>query len=341
MKVAVVGAGLAGISCATALSAHAQVDVFEKSRRAGGRLTGRRYGQYEFDNGGQYFTARDDTFTGYVQQWIEEQLVQPWQAWVVDLENGRALSHEDGAVRYIGQPHMDSFVRQEAELCEVQYQTQVVRLERVGQQWQIHTIISAESEAGSEATRSAGRRKQIQGPYNIVILAIPPIQAAALMDKRKKLYQKIKDVQLLPCWSAMIGYDEPQHTGFDAAFVIDPVLSWVSSNNARNNQLQPECWVLHGSPEWSDQHLEAEPQWVMQQMLQAFQRSLNKKLAKPDFTAIKRWRYSLPLNPLRVGSLYDADQQLGICGDWCNGSRIEAAFVSGRHMADQILDQLY
>ncbi|MDP3634933.1 FAD-dependent oxidoreductase [Phenylobacterium sp.] len=73
-RVAVIGAGLAGLACATALrrAGHA-VTVLDKGRGPGGRMSARRVetplGQVTFDHGAQYFTARDPGFQAQVRAW--------------------------------------------------------------------------------------------------------------------------------------------------------------------------------------------------------------------------------------------------------------------------------
>ncbi|MDD5480019.1 FAD-dependent oxidoreductase, partial [Rhodoferax sp.] len=60
---AIIGAGMAGISCARALvQAGQRVTLFEKSRGLGGRMATRDSAFGSFDHGAQYFTARDKRF---------------------------------------------------------------------------------------------------------------------------------------------------------------------------------------------------------------------------------------------------------------------------------------
>ena len=62
-SVAIIGAGIAGLSCASALQqAGIRVRVFEKSRGVGGRMSTRRGEGWECDHGAQYFTVSDDLF---------------------------------------------------------------------------------------------------------------------------------------------------------------------------------------------------------------------------------------------------------------------------------------
>ncbi|MFN3164316.1 MAG: FAD-dependent oxidoreductase, partial [Pseudohongiellaceae bacterium] len=60
--IAIVGAGLAGIAAARQLAPLADVTVFEKSRGPGGRMATRRAGDFQFDHGAQFFTARTESF---------------------------------------------------------------------------------------------------------------------------------------------------------------------------------------------------------------------------------------------------------------------------------------
>lgn len=66
-RLAVIGAGLAGIALARALTQRgAAVTVLEKSRGLGGRCATKRWLGHAIDHGAQYFTLRDAGFQGAV-----------------------------------------------------------------------------------------------------------------------------------------------------------------------------------------------------------------------------------------------------------------------------------
>jgi renalase len=66
--IAVIGAGMAAITCArTLVQAGHQVTVFEKSRGLGGRMATRSSPFGTFDHGAQYFTVRDARFVPGLQ----------------------------------------------------------------------------------------------------------------------------------------------------------------------------------------------------------------------------------------------------------------------------------
>jgi predicted NAD/FAD-dependent oxidoreductase len=58
VRIAVIGAGIAGLACAREIArADVAVTVFEKARGLGGRLATRRDGNLAFDHGAQYLTV--------------------------------------------------------------------------------------------------------------------------------------------------------------------------------------------------------------------------------------------------------------------------------------------
>jgi renalase len=78
--IAVIGAGIAGLSCATQLQeAGLKVSVFDKSRGPGGRMSTRRGDDWQCDHGAQYFTARDADFQAEVARWQAAGVAALWQ----------------------------------------------------------------------------------------------------------------------------------------------------------------------------------------------------------------------------------------------------------------------
>ena len=68
-RVAVIGAGLAGLSCARVLRrSGAYVEIFEQERVIGGRIATARIGVLPFDHGAQYITARGERFKNYIDE---------------------------------------------------------------------------------------------------------------------------------------------------------------------------------------------------------------------------------------------------------------------------------
>ena len=85
--IAVVGAGIAGITCARTLAqAGHRVSVFEKGPGAGGRMATRETEFGGFDHGAQYFTVRDERFEDALA--TASGLVRPWSANTIQILDG-------------------------------------------------------------------------------------------------------------------------------------------------------------------------------------------------------------------------------------------------------------
>ena len=57
--------------------------------------------------------------------------------------------------------------------------------------------------------------------------------------------------------------------------------------------------------------------------------------AAQSFT-VHRWRYA-DCQAGELGSAWDPQRGIGLCGDWLHGGKVEGAWLSGRHLARQLL----
>jgi hypothetical protein len=95
--------------------------------------------------------------------------------------------------------------------------------------------------------------------------------------------------------------------------------------------------VLHASPEWSAEHLEDAPKSVCSDLLAALERAVVVGKVPIIHSSAHRWRYALPVEPLSIGCMWDKAARVAVCGDWCQGARIEGAFLSGLAAAERIM----
>ena len=87
--VAVIGAGISGITAASNLAMKGfNVTIFEKSRGPGGRCATRCEKDFRFDHGAQYFTVSNDQFKNQVEVWLEEKIIAEWPARIVSTDGG-------------------------------------------------------------------------------------------------------------------------------------------------------------------------------------------------------------------------------------------------------------
>ena len=124
--IAIVGAGLAGLSCAAALQAAGRgVVLFEKSRGPAGRMSTRNGDDWQCDFGAQYFVVRDPSFRDEVQRWTDAGVAQLWQPRLSSFD-GRAWKPTRTALaRHVGVPAMTAPAHWLARGLEVRSQATV------------------------------------------------------------------------------------------------------------------------------------------------------------------------------------------------------------------------
>jgi renalase len=122
--------------------------------------------------------------------------------------------------------------------------------------------------------------------------------------------------------------------GFDARSIDSGPISWLARNTTKPGREGLDSWTVHASADWSTAHLEATPDQVLAPLLDAFRDVTGTGAVEPVYQAAHRWRYALVTTTVGRPALYDRSSGLGLCGDWCLGGKIEAAFLSGRALAE-------
>ena len=312
-RVAIVSAGIAGLTCARTLTDHGfAVTVFDKGRSPGGRTATRRINpDLAFDHGAQYFTARSPHFDQFVAGCLDRGVVAEWGGHVVKLQAGAAVDTTPNP-RYVGVPGMSAVAAHLAAGLVMCRETRVACVCRTPAGWQV-------------VDQSGGGH----GPFDSLVVALPAPQAAELLAPHPFAVEA-KGVSMIPCWAVLTALADPLDVPWDGAFVHDSPLSWVARNSSKPGRPRgPDCWVLHASPEWSAAHLEESADAVGPQLLMAFEAAVGCVLPKAVQQTAHRWRYSAGADPAGRGVLFDAENRLAVCGDWLSGGRVEGAFVSG------------
>ncbi len=314
MKIAVIGAGIAGLVAARELQALGhRVDLFEKSRGRGGRLATRRLDWGAMDIGAQYFTAREPAFLHQVEAWCNAGVAAPWTFTPYRVDGTSLLPSPDEIPRFVGTPAMNSVAHQLSEGLTIEFNLRIKSLSRQGGDW--YLLDQAQSQ---------------HGPYNWVILAIPPVQAVDLLAHEITL-EAAQQHNLMPCWALVLssqGEVSPEIQGIFG----DETISWVSRLSARPGRSKPvdsdDLWLLHFSSEWSTIHEKMPHAHIVEQGESWLSRVLDRDLHIRQ-EHLHFWRYAKLANPGEgPGPLVSSDEGLALIGDWCNGGRVEGAYMS-------------
>lgn len=343
--VAIIGAGMAGSACAQGLlEAGWTVCVFEKSRGAGGRMATRRAhwedapGQAHsgvFDHGAPGFQADDPRFLGAIERARSQGLVTRWE----------------DAQAWLSAPEQPSWTRQMLQGAELRAQHTVTALHRSDGAWWIQV---AEREAAAPL-----------GPFDAVALAIPAIQAAALLDAVHPAWaQAARAVPQQPIWTLMAARQTPPSPGDVAPTPTilkpgDGPLALVVRQDLKPTRGGPPAWVAHATLAWTLEHLEHPAEAVKAELLHALEAALTSTATvsasvapapAPTWahTTVHRWRYGLVGPSNRVAApeeewstlpcLWDPSLALGLAGDAFAGARrretgVQRAWLSGTELA--------
>jgi predicted NAD/FAD-dependent oxidoreductase len=317
-KVAIIGAGVAGLTAASKLNAVADVEVFEKSWRAGGRMTSREKA-YAFDHGAQYFTARSNAFKAFIEPFIQRGIIEPWLARFVEY-NRRTVSSrrmwDSKFPHYVAVPGMNALCLALAAELNVRYETRVVSVQAEGSCWQLKDSDDA-----------------LLGSYDWVITAVPAEQAIELMPDCFKHIQSIRQKKMLACYTLMLGFKRGFNIGFDAALITNADISWISVNSSKPGRPSDFTLLVHSSNAWAEDNIDMQDVYVMQHLITELCDVIEQDVSAADYVDLHRWRYANIAKQKGDKALIDQSNRLAAIGDWCIQGRVEEAFISGNSLA--------
>jgi renalase len=304
IHVGIIGAGVAGLSCAQRLSEYGiAVTLFDKGKRPGGRLSSLILDDHEWDFGAQYFMARDPAFLRQIAQWQTNGIIAPWP------------DGPDDAL--VGTPSMAALIAAQCTEHDVRFNMLVQRIDQDQAGWHV---------TGADFS---------EGPFAALVVATPAEQAATLLGLHDlMLAREAAAIRSAPCWTLMVAFEEPLNGVADVIQNSGPI-SWASRNASKPGRVASNCWVIHANADWSKANLECTSDDVADRLLGAFADEMGVSLPPTTFCKAHRWRFAWPYGQ-RGTPLWNDDIRLGACGDWCGAPLIEGAWLSGQDLANNI-----
>lgn len=319
-NIAIIGAGLAGLTLARELNEHADITLFEKARGLGGRMSTRRRGEHRWDHGAQFFTARSHTFKALLKPYIESSVVVEWQP------NITTLSPEQPPYKrpwfephYVATPGMNSLLKTMSTGLNITLQTRVEKLRQEAGKWQLFDD-----------------KSEPLGEFDWVISSAPLPQTEVLLPFKSADWAGFG---MQPCYALMLKVEDGELPVWDAARVNDSPLGWIAFNHrlpGRNRNFGTV--VAHSTSSWAETHLEDDQDSVREQLTAEFCMLTGVKATSVLEAHLHRWRYALAteVEGEPVGYVLDAKRKLAACGDWCLGGRVESAFTSAHQLAARL-----
>lgn len=312
-KIAIIGAGMAGLSAAHALQqAGLPVQLFDKSRGSGGRMSSKRSEIGALDLGAPGFLAQDPALRTTLADWTSAGSCAAWTA-------------IDGPQPYwVGTPRMSAISRALLGDLPATFSCRISEVFRGERHWCL--------------LDTAGAR---HGPFSHVIVALPAPQAGALLTAAPALAARAASVVMEPVWTVALGFAEALPCAQHSFRFDDEILQQATHDSAkpgRDNRL--DSWVLHATADWTRQHLDLPKEAVIDRLAHAFAERLGRRLPPAEFALAHRWLYAYSARRTDWGALGDQQQGLFACGDWCLDGTVEGAWRSGARAAQLLLASL-
>ncbi|MDX2254447.1 MAG: FAD-dependent oxidoreductase [Pseudanabaenaceae cyanobacterium bins.39] len=333
--VIVIGAGLAGLTCAQQLKQSGlDVTIVEKSAGVGGRMATRRLQGTWVDHGAQLISIKSDDFDRFIRKLQEKGIVREWTRNVYQLSTSGLLPPDDDKrhQRYCCPLGMTAIAKYLASDLNIINNARITGVSHRDDVWQL-----------------TSDRQEIL-TTKVIISTIPAPQFLPLFEDvltaAPSFLQAVRSVKFAPSVTIMAGYNASMHVPVEwqaIRCVKDPILDWISYDSSKHpdNSLQP-VFVLQSTAEFAKQSME-EPDLEIagKPLLNQAGKLLAKWLASPEWWQVHRWRYALAEESLGVSCLSTKVPLPLVCaGDWCAGKNIEAAFHSGLAAAGSAIELL-
>ena len=318
-NIAIIGAGIAGITLAKKLSADNQVTIFDKSRGIGGRMATRRTEDFHFDHGAQFFTAQTEEFLELCHNAQRAEVVTSWDCRFAEI-NAAEISLKNQEKQYfIAKPQMNNLCKYLGQGLDIKLAQQISEINFTQQKWSLKN-----------------NNDEIFSDYDYLFLAIPSHQAINLIPKNFNYFALVEQIKMQGCFTLMLGFAEDLGLSFDAAIVKESIISWISLNNSKSDRPESCALVVNSSNEWAEKHIERDIEILKAQMIQELNNILPQTKTKILYENIHRWRYANTEARRGMKSLFDANLNLGLCGDWLISGKVESAFLSALDLYNNI-----
>lgn len=333
--IAIIGTGMSALACADGVAHNFEISLFDKSRGLSGRLSTRRAEAHGFDHGAQYFRADSQAFGAWLKPFEAAGHVRSWTPRHVQFTADGAKTQflhprGDGSSKRVFAPTMNAIGK--ALLAGRPH-------------WKLYLDCAVDAVEGAPGAWLLKAGEQSFGPFGHVVFAMPPRQVEALLPCRTDFADALAKTEMLGCHTLMLGYglgygdDAASEIDWDCAHFEDEILGFAAVNSSKPGRGGGFALVVQTQHDWSQAHIEDAVDLVGAAIKQRFQAVTGCPTSASGYDRVHRWRYAstrvaaaTPEQPY----LLDAAQGLSAIGDWCSGSKVEHAFLSGAALAARL-----
>jgi renalase len=318
MDFCVLGSGVAGSTIASLLSKKYSVQVFDKARGPGGRSSNKRLKKnLSFDHGVQYISPKTKEFTKLIQKLSQKKIFKIWDGNHLDFTFEKKIF----VPKYIGLKANNALSKYYLKKVKLSFASQIIKIKYKKYFWEIELNDNSKHQ------------------FKALILTCPFPQVKRLA--RKYLEKKVSNlkIQMQPNITVMIALKNQKKIPISSIKFDDNVLAWAANENSKKRfKSNLNLWTLQASLKWSKKTINKykNDKTIMNQLISRFTKLTGFEKRKIVHKKIHGWKYSYNYQKTPLSSSWNKKFQLGICGDWFGGPKVENAWLSAIDLAKKI-----
>jgi len=314
----VLGSGVAGSTIANLLSKKYSVHVFDKARGPGGRSSNKRFkNNLSFDHGVQYISPKSKLFIKYIQKLHKNRILKIWDDNHLDF----TFEKKPFSTKYIGRKANNDLVKYNLKNIKQSFASPIEKIDFKKYFWEI----------------TLKNKSKHQFKSLIITCPFPQLKKLA-KNYLDKTILKLK-VQMQPNITVMLALKNQKTLPISSIKFNDDILAWAANENSKKRfKSNINLWTLQATLQWSKKTINKykTDKSIMNQLIKRFIKLTGFKRNKIIFKKIHGWKYSYNYQKTPYLSIWNKKINLGICGDWLSGPKVENAWLSANDLARKI-----
>ena len=318
MDFCVLGSGVSGSTIANILSKKYSVHVFDKANGPGGRSSNKRFKKnLSFDHGVQYIAPKSKLFTKYIKKLHKKKILKTWN------ENHLNFTFEkkSSSLKYIGKKANNDLTKYNLKNIKKAFGSLITKISFKKYFWEI----------------TLKDKSKYQFKSLILTCPFPQLKNLAKKYLDKKIL-KLK-VKMQPNITVMIALRNQKNLPISSIKFNDDILAWAANENSKKRfKSDINLWTLQATLKWSKKTINNYKidKSIMDQLIKRFIKLTGFEKNKIIYKRIHGWKYSYNYEKTPYLSIWSKKYNLGICGDWFNGPKVENAWLSANDLARKI-----
>ena len=314
----VLGSGVAGSTIANLLSKKYSVHVFDKARGPGGRSSNKRFkNNLSFDHGVQYISPKSKLFIKYIQKLYKNKILKSWDDNHLDF----TFEKKPFSTKYIGRKANNDLVKYNLKNIKQSFASPIEKIDFKKYFWEI----------------TLKNKSKHQFKSLIITCPFPQLKKLAKNYLDKNIL-KLK-VQMQPNITVMLALKNQKNLPISSIKFNDDILAWAANENSKKRfKSNINLWTLQATLKWSKKTINKykNDKSIMNKLITRFIKLTGFEKNKIIFKKIHGWKYSYNYEKTPYLSIWNKKINLGVCGDWFNGPKVENAWLSANDLARKI-----